>query len=50
MALFSLFSCGTALRFFIVLQPLLAGLGLYWFLRKESVGGSPRPWAASRSR
>src|SRR4051794_5947907 len=38
MALFSLFSCGTALRLFIVLQPLLAGLGLHWFLRKEDVG------------
>jgi hypothetical protein len=37
MLLFSLFSCGTALRMFIVLQPLLAGLGLYWFLRKESL-------------
>jgi len=35
MALFSTLSCGTALRMFIVLQPLLAGLGLYWFLRKE---------------
>ena len=38
MALFSLFSCGTALRLFIVVQPVLAGLGLYWFLRKESIG------------
>jgi len=37
MLLFSLFSCGTALRMFIVLQPLLAGLGLYWFCRKESL-------------
>ncbi|MDP9341704.1 MAG: YfhO family protein [Actinomycetota bacterium] len=35
MALFSTLSCGTALRMFIVLQPLMAGLGLYWFLRKE---------------
>jgi hypothetical protein len=38
MALFSVFSCGTALRLFIVVQPVLAGLGLYWFLRKEDVG------------
>ena len=37
MALFSTLSCGTALRMFIVLQPLLAGLGLYWFLRKEQL-------------
>jgi hypothetical protein len=37
MLLFSLFSCGAAVRMFIVLQPLLAGLGLYWFLRKESL-------------
>ena len=35
MLLFSTLSCGTALRAFIVLQPLMAGLGLYWFLRKE---------------
>ena len=30
--------CGTALRVFIVLQPLLAGVGLYWFLRTERLG------------
>jgi hypothetical protein len=35
MLLFSTLSCGTALRMMIVLQPLLAGLGLYWFLRTE---------------
>ena len=35
MALFSTFSCTTALRFLIVLNPLIGGLGLYWFLRKE---------------
>jgi len=29
MGLFSTLGCGTALRAFIVLQPLLAGLGLY---------------------
>jgi hypothetical protein len=35
MALFATFSCGTALRFLIVLNPLLGALGLYWFLRRE---------------
>src|SRR5437016_2867059 len=38
MALFSTLGCGTALRVFIVLQPLLAGVGLYWFLRAERLG------------
>src|SRR5437588_3695409 len=33
MGLFTTLGCGTALRAVIVLQPLLAGLGLYWFLR-----------------
>jgi hypothetical protein len=37
MLLFSLFSPGPALRMFIVLDPLLAGLGMYVFLRKESL-------------
>lgn len=37
MALFSTLGCGTALRWFIVLQPLLAGLGLWWFLRREGL-------------
>ncbi|MEW6059169.1 MAG: hypothetical protein AB1551_03335 [Actinomycetota bacterium] len=32
-----LFPCGVGLRVFIVLQPLLAGLGLFWFLRKEGL-------------
>ncbi len=32
-----LFPCGDGLRAFIVLQPVLAGLGLYWFLRKEEL-------------
>jgi hypothetical protein len=36
--LFSLFSPGPALRIFIVFNPLLAGLGLYAFLRKEDLG------------
>ena len=35
MGLFSAFGCATAMRLFIVLQPLMAGLGLYWFLRME---------------
>jgi hypothetical protein len=30
-----LLPCGAGLRAFIVLQPLLAGLGVFWFLRKE---------------
>ena len=38
MVLFSLFSPGTALRLFIVLNPLLAGLGTYAFLRREDLG------------
>jgi hypothetical protein len=33
-----LFGCGGGLRAFIVLQPILAGLGLYWFLRCEGLG------------
>jgi membrane protein YfhO len=33
-----LFGCGAGLRAFIVLQPILAGLGLYWFLRRECLG------------
>lgn len=32
-----LFGCGGGLRAFIVLQPILAGLGLFWFLRKEGL-------------
>ncbi len=42
MLLFSLFSPGPALRMFIVFNPLLAGLGIYAFLRKESL-----EWAAA---
>jgi hypothetical protein len=38
MLLFSLFSPGPALRLFIVFNPLLAGLGMYAFLRKEALG------------
>jgi hypothetical protein len=38
MLLFGLVSCGRALGLFITLQPILAGLGLYWFFRHEGVG------------
>jgi hypothetical protein len=37
MILFGLLPCGTAMRWFIVLQPIIAGLGLYWFLRGEGL-------------
>jgi len=37
MALFAAFPCATALRLFILFNPLLASLGLYWFLRKEQL-------------
>ena len=36
MLLFSTLSPGAAMRALIVLNPLLGGLGLFWFLRKES--------------
>ena len=32
------FGCGGGLRALIVLNPILAGLGLWWFLRKEGLG------------
>ncbi|MGH2635445.1 MAG: YfhO family protein [Actinomycetota bacterium] len=38
MAFSWLFGCGDGLRALIVLQPILAGLGLWWFLRKEGLG------------
>jgi hypothetical protein len=37
MALFSWLSPGAAMRAFIVVDPLLAGLGAYWFLREEDL-------------
>jgi hypothetical protein len=37
MALSWLLGCGGGLRAFILLQPILAGLGLFWFLRKEDL-------------
>lgn len=42
MGLFSLLSCPTALGWFVVLHPLVGGLGLYGFLRAE---GLSRPAA-----
>lgn len=38
MAFSWLFGCGGGLRAMIVLHPILAGLGLWWFLRKEGLG------------
>ena len=35
MFLFSVLSCGAAIRWYIVLQPILAGLGVYALLRSE---------------
>src|SRR5439155_4614387 len=35
MLLFTLMGCGTAIRWMIVIQPILAGLGIYWLLRGE---------------
>jgi hypothetical protein len=37
MILFTLLPCGTAMRWFIALQPIGAGLGLFWFLRSEGI-------------
>ncbi len=44
MALSWLLPCGDSLRAFIVLQPILAGLGVLWFLRRE---GLSRPAATA---
>ncbi len=38
MASSRVFGCGGGLRALIVLNPILAGLGLFWFLRKEGLG------------
>ncbi len=38
MAFSWLFGCGDGLRALIVLYPILAGLGVWWFLRKEGLG------------
>jgi hypothetical protein len=52
----AVFGCGDGLRAFIVLNPILAGLGLWWFLRKEglcriaaTVGGLSLAMAAAAS-
>ncbi len=37
MVLFSALSPGAAMRAFVVFNPMLAGLGLFWFLRKEEL-------------
>lgn len=37
MLLFTGLGCGTAIRWMIVVQPILAGLGIYWFLRSEGL-------------
>jgi hypothetical protein len=37
MLLYTALPCGTALRWFMVLQPIVAGLGVYWFLRSEGL-------------
>lgn len=57
MGLYSRFSCATALPLYIALQPILAGLGLYGFLRSEglrrvgaTVGGAWLAVAIARSR
>ena len=35
MLLYSVLPCGAAVRWFVILQPVLAGLGIYSFLRSE---------------
>ncbi|HEV8420111.1 MAG TPA: hypothetical protein VGR13_02005, partial [Actinomycetota bacterium] len=57
MLLYSTVHCGTALRWMVVLQPVLAGLGIYWFARAEglsrvaaTVGGLALAIAISGSR
>jgi hypothetical protein len=37
MLLFAVLPCGVAMSWFIVIQPILAGLGVYWFLRSEDM-------------
>lgn len=41
MLLYSLLPCGLAIGWFVVLQPILAGVGLYLFLRSEGVSRVP---------
>jgi hypothetical protein len=42
MALYAALPCHAAIRWFVIAQPLLGGLGTYWFLRSE---GLSRPSA-----
>src|SRR5439155_4917281 len=56
MTLFSIFPCAFAIRWFIVLQPILGGLGVYSFLRTEgtsrvaaTVGGATLALAVAAS-
>jgi hypothetical protein len=37
MGLYSALPCDAAIRWFIVVQPVVAGLGIYWFLREERI-------------
>lgn len=39
MALYSALPCDVAIRWFVVVQPLIGGLALYWFLRTEGLSG-----------
>lgn len=41
MLLYSLLPCGLAIGWFVVLQPILAGVGMYVFLRSEGVSRVP---------
>jgi hypothetical protein len=57
MALYSTLPCDVAIRWFVVLQPLVAGLAIYWFLREEglsrvaaTVGGLLLAMAVATSR
>jgi hypothetical protein len=38
MVLYSFLPCHSALGWFVTLHPILAGIGLWWFLRSEGVG------------
>jgi len=40
MGLFGVFRCDIAFRAYLVLLPVLAGLGVYWFLRSEGLSRS----------
>jgi hypothetical protein len=40
MVLFGTMPCDTALRWYLLIQPIVAGLGMYWFLRSERVSRS----------